>query len=219
MHAFDLDRLAGRRLSCDGRAQARSCRRSTESIARSIPRCSSSRTPRTRVGDRRRDGRRGLRDRRLDEADGPRECVLPAGVGATHEQAARTEDGSLDAIRARRGHQCASSRHRARRCAARADSARGASRRRDRRLPEARRAAADFTCGRRGSSACSGWTCRTMTCRESHTAGIRGADQTRQDRPTTRRGSLRFPAFASTSPARSTSSKKSDVTTASIGCP
>ena len=43
-----------------------------------------------------------LGDRRGDEADGARERVLPAGVGAAHEQAPGLEDRGVDPLRARR---------------------------------------------------------------------------------------------------------------------
>ena len=62
------------------------------------------RRPRSRAGGRRRDGRRGLgsvarrRDRRL------RERVFQAGIGSPDEQAPRTEDRGVVAIRARRRH-------------------------------------------------------------------------------------------------------------------
>ena len=57
---------------------------------------------RTRVGDRRRDGRRELGDLGGDHADRAGERVFPAGVGPPDEQAARPEDRSVDPVRARR---------------------------------------------------------------------------------------------------------------------
>ena len=75
------------------------------------------------AGDRRRHGRRGSEVSAATRDGRVRERVLQAGVGPAHEQAARAEDGSLVALRARRRHQRAG-----RRAAAR-DRADGADRR------------------------------------------------------------------------------------------
>ena len=115
-HAFDLREAGGPRAAHPARARRReACGRSTASTARSSPRCWSSPTrerPQAIAGVM---GGADVRDRRGDATDGARERVLQARVRAANEQAARAEDRSLVAVRARRRRQRGAGGNRARR--------------------------------------------------------------------------------------------------------
>ena len=161
-------------------------------------------------GGRRRHGRRRVRSVVGDDDGRVRERVLQAGVGAADEQAARPEDRSLVALRARRRHQRTGRRARAR------DRADGADRRRPRRrrrsstaIPRSARAARlhlrrDRLALLLGAAVADADVERIL----------RGARPGGQPRPPTAGTSSRRPS-ASICCAKSTSSRKSAVTTAS----
>ncbi len=135
MHAFDLERLAGRQL-CARRARAGERIRTLDGEDRAARRGHARHRRRRRAaGHRRRDGRRRLGGLGRHPPDRVRERVLPARERPAHQPPPRPQDGGLVALRARHRHQRAGRGPRARVRAARADRRRSPYGRRHRRLP------------------------------------------------------------------------------------
>ena len=215
MHAFDLERLAGRQLRARRARAGETIRTLDGEDAHARRRACSSSPTRTApqavagvMGGAASEVWSGTRLRRL------RERLLQARVGAPHQQAARPEDGGLVALRARHRHQRAGRRPRARLRAARAD----------RRRPPRRRAVIDVYPAPRGPiddpapprpdrpPARHRRRRRRRACASSPGLGFDVA-------PTARTaGTCAHPdASASTSRARPTSSRRSPATTATTG--
>ena len=159
MHAFDL-RAARRRQARDpARGRRRDAADARRRRAHARPGHARHRRRRTCRGGRRRDGRRDSEIHDGHHADGPRERVLPSAVGAPDEQAARTEDRSVDPLRARRRRQRSAGRHRPGGGAVRADWRRQGRRAGDRPLSRSPRAGQDCAARRRASPASSARRC------------------------------------------------------------
>ena len=161
MHAFDLERLAGRALVIR-RARPGERIRTLDGVDRALE------PDMLVIADAERasavGGVMGGRDSEIgphDAAHRARERLLPSAVGPPHEQAARAEDGGVDPLRARRRHRCARrSASRARRRCFDADRRRHATAGRSSIAIPRRGRSRKCGCERRASRGCSARPCR-----------------------------------------------------------
>ena len=127
MHAFDLERLAGRRMrDSPRRSRASASRRSTASSARSIRRCWSSPTRERRRRSAGVMGGARLGSRRADDTHRARKRVVHPGVVRRTSKKLGLKTEASSAVRARRRRRGAAGRHRARRSRCSRRSAPGA---------------------------------------------------------------------------------------------